>query len=107
MFRQKNKTVLSDHFAKLRADDEDEEDGDILVMSRRNHDLDESHQASADGKRLAEVHSKRKLQKLKKKAIEQLGSARKFVFDEESGEVSMPFYLQFACLPDGYFRICT
>lgn len=48
MFRQKNKTVLSEHFAKMtdRPDGSgvDDEDDDLLVMSRRNHDLDEVHE---------------------------------------------------------------
>lgn len=87
MFRQKNKTVLSDHFAKLTERDGGEDDDDILVLSRRNHDLDEVPQAESNKPQPIDI-SKRKLQKLKQKALEQRGSSQKFVYNED-GEVSL------------------
>ena len=45
MFEKKNLTVLSDHYAKLKADDEDseeesDEEDEFLKLARKDHDIE-------------------------------------------------------------------
>ncbi|KAI9032099.1 P-loop containing nucleoside triphosphate hydrolase protein [Hyaloraphidium curvatum] len=93
MFRQKNKTVLSDHFGKLtERQDEDDETDDILVVARRDHDLTDALDGSTGQNGGPAPTSKRRMQKLKQKAIAARGSAAKFVFSEDGEAIPVQHF---------------
>ena len=83
MFKQKNLTVLSDHYKKLK-EESDESDGDLLVVSRKDHDLSDNE--------VVEKLPKKKRSK-QKRALEANGYGVKLVFDE-NGEARPAFELE-------------
>lgn len=84
MFERKNQGVLTDHYSKLVAQDDDD-DEDVFKLARRDHDLelssDEELTTSAD-------LSKRKLKSAttRKGQIKARGMPTKLVFDEDGVE---------------------
>ncbi|KAJ3228325.1 ATP-dependent RNA helicase dbp4 [Chytriomyces hyalinus] len=81
MFQAKNKTVLSEHYQKLRAvdGDEGEEDEDFFGIVRANHDVEDVNTAVYPEK----APTKKQLLKAKHKELSSRGSAQKLEFDEE------------------------
>ncbi|KAJ3052389.1 ATP-dependent RNA helicase dbp4 [Rhizophlyctis rosea] len=87
MFEQKNRTVLSDHYAKLKADsDEDEggsdEEDEFLTLTRKDHDIEHVPEAPP-----TEAPSHRRLLKDKQKEMKARGLGKKFIFDEDGNAV--------------------
>ncbi|KAJ3035049.1 ATP-dependent RNA helicase dbp4 [Rhizophlyctis rosea] len=82
MFEKKNLTVLSDHYAKLKADDDDseeeDEEGDFLTLARKDHDIDHIPE-----KLPTEAPTHRQILKEKEKELKKRGLGQKLVFDEE------------------------
>ncbi|KAI9104773.1 P-loop containing nucleoside triphosphate hydrolase protein [Phlyctochytrium arcticum] len=102
MFEQKNLTVLSKHYAKLKAgdhasnsdsDDDDEDDDsdgdDLLKLTRKNHDIP----IPDDPEPTLPPTTHRALLKQKSKALKALGHGTKLYFDEE-GNPMRAFELQ-------------
>ncbi|KAI8840510.1 P-loop containing nucleoside triphosphate hydrolase protein [Chytriomyces cf. hyalinus JEL632] len=81
MFQAKNKTVLSEHYQKLRAVDGDEgdEDEDFFGIVRANHDVEDVNTAVYPEK----APTKKQLLKAKHKELSNRGSAQKLEFDED------------------------
>ncbi|KAJ3264314.1 ATP-dependent RNA helicase dbp4 [Chytriomyces hyalinus] len=81
MFQAKNKTVLSEHYQKLRAVDGDEgdEDEDFFGIVRANHDVEDVNTAVYPEK----APTKKQLLKAKHKELSSRGSAQKLEFDED------------------------
>lgn len=74
MFAQKNLTVLSEHYRKLKEESDNSGD-DLLEIARKDHDL--------SGDEIVEKKpNKKKLSKLKK-ALAETGFGTKMVFDED------------------------
>jgi len=81
MFARKNTEVLSEHYAKLRANEEDEsgaEDADdFMKIKRKDHDIDDSKEGPLP-------LSRRDLLKSKKRhRIKVLGNNSKIHFDDD------------------------
>ena len=85
MFAQKNLTVLSEHYKKLK-EESDNSDDDLLLISRKDHDLSDNDVIEKS------KSSKKKLSKTKR-AIEASGFGTKMVFDE-TGEARPAFELE-------------
>ena len=84
MFEKKNLTVLSEHYAKLVASDEsDNESDDLLVLTRKNHDLNNQELPFHHTSSLTH----RQILKSKQKELKKRGHGRRMIFDE-NGEVS-------------------
>ncbi|KAJ3285434.1 ATP-dependent RNA helicase dbp4 [Rhizoclosmatium sp. JEL0117] len=80
MFNAKNKTVLSEHYTKLRAEDgEGSEDEDFFGIVRKNHDVEDVKTAVYP----EAAPTKKQLQKAKQKELASRGSAQKVEFDED------------------------
>ena len=82
MFAQKNLTVLSSHYAKLKEMENDSDD-DLLTLARKDHDVSDQEEL---------VVKKKKGTKIKK-AKEEFGLGKKLVFDED-GDAYDPFTLE-------------
>ncbi|KAI8618851.1 P-loop containing nucleoside triphosphate hydrolase protein [Chytriomyces sp. MP71] len=85
MFGAKNKTVFSEHYKKLRADDEsdNDEDEDFFGIIRSNHDVDDVNTAVYP----EASPTKKQLLKAKQKELTKRGSSQKLEFDEEGNPV--------------------
>ncbi|KAJ3134874.1 ATP-dependent RNA helicase dbp4 [Physocladia obscura] len=82
MFQAKNKTVLSEHYQKMRADDGnggDNEDEDFFGVVRRNHDVEDGYPEKAP--------TKKELTKAKIKELTSRGLSKKIEFDEEGNPI--------------------
>ncbi|KAJ3346085.1 ATP-dependent RNA helicase dbp4 [Kappamyces sp. JEL0680] len=82
LFAQKNLTVLSSHYAKLKEDGQDSDD-DLLTLARANHEVSDNEEI---------VLAKKKGTKLQK-AKEEFGLGKKLVFDDD-GDAYDPFTLE-------------
>ncbi|KAJ3027464.1 UNVERIFIED_CONTAM: ATP-dependent RNA helicase dbp4 [Siphonaria sp. JEL0065] len=80
MFQAKNKTVLSEHYTKLIADDgEGSENEDFFGVVRSNHDVEDVKSAVYP----EAAPTKKELKKAKQKELASRGSAQKVEFDED------------------------
>ncbi|WFD33038.1 RNA helicase [Malassezia sp. CBS 17886] len=86
LFGRTNQTVLSRHYTGMVASDEsdagDAEDGDLLTLTRADHELDEHAAAPA----ASELSKRRVLQGQSKKAMAAMGkrgASSRVVFDDE------------------------
>lgn len=83
MFNKKNLTILSDHYAKLKHDDEEDNenasDDDLLTIKRADHDVDDLPELKAPAQPL----SHRQVLKSKTKELKERGLGKKFSFDED------------------------
>ncbi|KAJ3398316.1 ATP-dependent RNA helicase dbp4 [Chytridiales sp. JEL 0842] len=87
MFQQKNTTIMSEHYQKLReADDLDEDAGEnFFGLVRADHDVDGIQEQS---KIPLEAPTRQQLLRLKKKEILSRGSAKKTEFDEDGNPIT-------------------
>lgn len=97
MFLKKNNNVLSEHYSKLRdtsilSDRDDQEDGDILTIKRKDSEIDANEFKIAPPSKL----SRRDLLKSKKKYRLKHSEDQpvKLVFDEETGEAREKYPFQ-------------
>jgi ATP-dependent RNA helicase DDX10/DBP4 len=97
MFLKKNNNVLSEHYSKLRdtsifSDGDDQDDGDILTIKRKDSEIDANEFKIAPPSRL----SRRDLLKTKKKYRLKHSEDQpvKLVFDEETGEAREKYPFQ-------------
>lgn len=84
MFQTRNKTVLSEHYQKLReVDNQDENDEDFFGLIRQDHDVEDL--ASSNERQL--VASSKQLRKAKKKELASRGQSKKTEFDEDGNPI--------------------
>ncbi|KAI8997958.1 P-loop containing nucleoside triphosphate hydrolase protein [Gaertneriomyces semiglobifer] len=91
MFEKKNLTILSDHYAKLKATESDSDaEGDIgsgndeddfLTLKRVDHDIDDIQIPAARAP--TEAPSHRQILKAKQKELKERGTNKKVYFDED------------------------
>jgi ATP-dependent RNA helicase DDX10/DBP4 len=83
MFNKKNLTILSDHYAKLKHDEEEDNesasDDDLLTIKRADHDVDDLPELKVPDQPL----SHRQVLKAKTKELKERGLGKKFSFDED------------------------
>ena len=90
MFAQKNLTVLSQHYAKLKAQDEEDSGDDFLALARKDHDVSDGGEAIDE--HFIKNPNKKKAGKVRR-AKEQFGLGKKLVFDEDGNEYD-PFKME-------------
>ncbi|RKO86795.1 P-loop containing nucleoside triphosphate hydrolase protein, partial [Blyttiomyces helicus] len=88
MFEKKNLTVLSEHYAKIKTDDDaaDDDEEDFMTLKRKDHEVDDIELP------ILEL-SHRQLLRAKAKELKARGSGQKMVFDEE-GNPRLAYELQ-------------
>ncbi|KAJ3297434.1 ATP-dependent RNA helicase dbp4 [Borealophlyctis nickersoniae] len=89
MFEKKNLTVLSEHYAKLKASDEEaesgsEEEGAFFSLRRKDHDIDD---LPSTQRIPSEPLTHRQLLKQKQKELASRGMPQKSVFDEDGNPI--------------------
>lgn len=79
MFNRKNADVLSEHFAKLRDDEDEAEDGDLFELKRADHDLEGVPEPKGPS---SKVSRRDRLLTLKRGALRNAPEPQRLVFDE-------------------------
>jgi ATP-dependent RNA helicase DDX10/DBP4 len=82
MFNQRNTTVLSEHYKKLKDQEDDDDGDDILQLARANHDL-----ASDNDEIDTAVRNPNKKLTRTQRAKQKLGLGSKFIFEEDGTSV--------------------
>lgn len=93
MFRKKNTNVLSAHYAKLRSNNGDDSEEELLRVRRRDHEIDVEREASVTATTKSYTSQRQAaLAKSKKRyALKHADSAKRLIFDEETGEAREAF----------------
>lgn len=92
MFNRRNTDVLSQHFAKLRDDEEPTQDGgdaDLFTLKRADHDLEGVPEHKGPAQR---VSRRDRLLTLKRAALKDAPEPQRLVFDDEDqAQVILPY----------------